>query len=439
MVKNDKKITNAWCMYDWANSVYSLVITTTIFPIYYNASTKSAFSSEIVDFFGIRITNTVLYSYSLSFSFLIIVVLSPLLAGIADYGGRRKFFMKIFAHLGAISCIMLFFFIGENIEWGIIFSVLASAGFAGSLVFYNSYLPVISTPDKFDMLSARGFSVGYLGSVILLVFNLVMISYPDIFGLENEAMASRISFLTVGLWWLGFSQITFYYLPKDEKSTKLAGNMVKKGYEEIKKVFFSLNDHFNLSRFLMAFFFYNMGVQTVIYLAALFGDVELKLSSDKLILTILIIQIVAIGGSYLFAKISQWKGNKFSLIVMVIIWILVCAYAFYLYTATQFFVLAFVVGLVMGGIQSLSRASYSKLIPRETKDPTSYFSFYDVVEKLSIVLGTFAYGFIEQLTGSMRNSTLALTTFFILGLIFLFMLKIPKTESGRTNIEHFGT
>jgi len=428
MQKNDKRIINAWCMYDWANSVYSLVITTTIFPIYYNAATKAAFSSEIVDFFGLEITNTVLYSYSLSFSFLIVVILSPLLAGIADYGGKRKFFMKTFAYMGGLSCIMLFFFIGDNVEWGIIFSILASAGFAGSLVFYNSYLPVIATPDKFDMVSARGFSLGYLGSVLLLVVNLAMITFPDTFHLSSDAMASRVSFLMVGVWWIGFSQITFRRLPNDKKGIALSVKMISSGYREIKKVFLSLKDHVNLSRFLAAFFFYNMGVQTVIYLAALFGDAELKLSSDKLIMTILIIQIVAIGGSYLFAKISQWRGNRFSLIIMVFIWLFVCGYAFYLYTALQFFILAFIVGLVMGGIQSLSRASYSKLIPEKSKDPTSYFSFYDVLEKLSIVIGTFAYGLIEQVTGSMRNSTLALASFFIIGLIFLFLLRIPRTR-----------
>jgi UMF1 family MFS transporter len=428
MQKNDKKVINAWCMYDWANSVYSLVITTTIFPIYYNAVTKNAFGSELVSFFGIKITNTVLYSYSLSFSFLLVAVLSPLLAGIADYGGKRKHFMKFFAYLGGLSCILLFFFNGYNIELGIIFSILASAGFAGSLVFYNAYLPVIATPDKYDFVSARGFSLGYLGSVLLLIFNLVMITYPDKFGLENESMASRISFLLVGFWWIGFSQITFYFLPKDTRQPGGIQSLVSRGYEEIKKVFIDLKKQVNLSGFLIAFFFYNMGVQTVIYLAALFGDVELGLSANSLILTIIIIQVVAIAGSYFFAKISQWKGNKYSLMLMVVIWMMICVYAYFMHSALQFYVLGFVVGMVLGGIQSLSRASYSKLIPQNTSDTTSYFSFYDVIEKLSIVLGTFAYGFIEQLTGSMRSSTLALASIFVLGLIFLALIKIPKTE-----------
>lgn len=429
MGKNIKAITNAWCMYDWANSVYSLVITTTIFPIYYNAVTTEAFGSNLVNFLGFQVTNTVLYSYSISFSFLIVFFVLPVLAGIADFGGKRKIFMKFFAYLGAASCASLYFFTGENIVTGILFSMLASIGFAGSLVFYNSYLPIITTPDRFDMVSARGFSLGYAGSVILLVASLIIVTFPNTFGFEDTTIASRFTFLIVGIWWAGFAQITFYYLPADNHGLSDLRILISKGYQEIRKVFAGLHKQKHLSRFLAAFFFYNMGVQTVIYLAALFGDAELHLSANSLIITILIIQIVAIAGSYLFAWISGKKGNKFSLVTMVVIWMFVCGFAFFIYTSVEFYILGFIVGMVMGGIQSLSRASYSKLIPKDTINTTSYFSFYDILEKLSIVIGTFAYGLIEQISGSMRNSTLALTIFFIIGLLFLLTLKIPSVKS----------
>ena len=425
---NNRKTINAWCMYDWANSVYSLVISTTIFPIYYNAVTKSAFDSELVEFFGFHIKNTVLYSYSISFSFLLIAILSPLLSGIADSGGKRKSFMKTFTFLGGISCIMLYFFTGKNIEFGIIFAVLASTGFAGGIVFYNAYLPSIASPDRYDIVSAKGFSMGYAGSVLLLVFNLISITYPSVLGLADESSASRLSFLLVGIWWIGFAQITFYHLPKDKKTLHTSTILIQRGYSEIIKVFKNLKKHRYLKTFLLSFFFYNMGVQTVIYMAALYGDSELGLSSESLIITILLIQIVAILGSYTFANLSNSKGNKFALIVMVIIWLLVCFYAYFVQTSVQFYTLGAVVGMVMGGIQSLSRASYSKLIPENSDEPTSYFSFYDVLEKLSIVLGAFSYGFIEQLSGSMRNSTIALSTFFIIGLVFLMLTQIPKTN-----------
>ena len=433
MVKNVKRVINAWCMYDWANSVYSLVITTTIFPIYYSATTKSAFGSEEVTFFGIDINNTVIYSYSLSISFLLVALISPILSGIADLGGKRKFLMKFFTYIGGVSCILLSLFNGKNIEYGILFSTVASIGFAGSIVFYNSYLPIIASEDKYDFVSARGFSLGYAGSVILLLISLVAVSKPELLGLEDSIIASKITFVLVGLWWIGFAQITFYYLPKDTTYDGSKIMLLQRGYAEIVKVFKSLHRYSSLARFLLAFFCYNMGVQTVIYMAALFGDKELGLSANDLIVTILIIQIVAIAGSFLFAKISGMKGNKFALLLMVFFWICICLFAYYISNTTQFFLLGTVVGLVMGGIQSLSRATYSKLIPYATESYTSYFSFYDVVEKLSVVLGTFAYGLVEQITGSMRNSTLALASFFVLGFLILLSVSIPFQELVKVN------
>ncbi|MDZ7608916.1 MAG: MFS transporter [Cyclobacteriaceae bacterium] len=425
MAKNIKRVINAWCMYDWANSVYSLVITTTIFPIYYASVTKIAFGSEGVIFFGIPVNNTVLYSYSLSFSFLLVALISPMLSGIADFGGLRKSFMKFFTYLGGLSCIMLAWFNGFNLEFGILFSTLASIGFAGSIVFYNAYLPIISTEDKYDRLSARGFAFGYGGSVILLICSLFVISNPDLIGLKDAGMASRLTFVLVGIWWIGFAQITFYYLPEDTRFKGSLNDLMNRGYAEIVRVFVSLRLYRSTARFLLAFLFYNMGVQTVIYMAALFGDKELGLSANDLIVTILIIQIVAIAGSYLFALISEWRGNKFALLFMIFTWLGVCIFAFFIRSSLQFFILGTIVGLVLGGIQSLSRATYSKLIPTTTVSYTSYFSFYDVVEKLSVVLGTLAYGLVEQITGSMRNSTLALAIFFVLGFLTLWSVAIP--------------
>lgn len=425
-LKNTKKVQNAWVMYDWANSVYSLVITSTIFPVYFNSVTKGLNVNHTVNFFGFEVVNTVLYSYSISFSFLIIALISPILSGIADASGKKLQFMKFFAYLGSISCIALFFFDGNNLEWGICFSVLASVGYAGSIVFYNAYLPEITTPDKYDLLSAKGFALGYVGSVILLVVNLLMIQFPSWFMLSDGGMAARYSFLITGLWWAGFAQIPFKILPQNPFGKDIKREFLLKGYQEIRKVWNEVKQIKVMYRFLASFFFYSMGVQTVMYLAATFGDKELGLPGDQLIITILIIQIVAIAGSYFFAFISKKYGNKQSLVIMVMIWVGICAGAYYVYTVYEFFALAFIVGFVMGGIQSLSRSTFSKLIPRNTTDHASYFSFYDVTEKLAIVLGTFSYGFIEQITGSMRNSALSLGIFFLVGLGFLLLVTIPK-------------
>lgn len=427
-IVNNKKIINAWCMYDWANSVYNLVITATIFPVYYNAVTSSEISDK-VSFFGFEMVNTVLYSWSLSFSFLLVAIVSPLLSGIADYSGKKKAFMRMFMLMGSTACMGLYFFDGNNLEFGIICAVLASVGYSGSLVFYNAFIPVISTPDKYDYLSARGFAMGYLGSIFLLILNLAMIQMPEMWGFTGDNAkgdATRFSFLLVGVWWIGFSMISFYFLPSNAENKPKDSRWLVKGYDEIRKVMRSLKDLPVLRKYLLAFFFWSAGVQTVMYLAASFGDKVLKMPGSKLIMTVLIIQLVGVAGSYVFAYLSKVRGNKFSLMVMVVIWIFICLAAYFVYTEYQFYMLAFTVGLVMGGIQALSRATYSKLIPLDTVDHTSYFSFYDVTYNISIVFGTLAYGFIEQVTGDMRNSVIGLMGFFLVGIVFLVFVKIPS-------------
>ncbi|RAU83386.1 MFS transporter [Pontibacter arcticus] len=422
MQKNDPTITRAWCFYDWANSVYSLVITSTIFPIYYSAVAKNTTTgSSIVPFFGFEVQSSVLFSYAVSASFLIIAFLSPFLTAIADYSGRKKMFMQFFCYLGALSCAGLYFFTRDTFTISVLFFILASVGYSGSIVFYNAYLPEIATEDQYDKLSARGFAMGYVGSVLLLIFNLAMIMQPGWFGIaaDNTSLPPRIAFLTTGIWWFVFAQYTFYHLPGNVYHLKPKGSWILNGVKELKKVLEQVKKLPALKRFLLAYFFYNMGVQTVMYVATIFGIEELKLPDDALILTILIIQLVAVAGAYSFAKLSGKYGNIKALIGGVVIWIGICIGAYYIRGETDFYVLAAVVGAVMGGIQALSRSTYSKFIPANTIDHASYFSFYDLTEKVSIVLGTLAYGLIAQLTGSMRFSVVALAVFFLVGLIFL--------------------
>lgn len=427
MIKNNPKTMNAWSFYDWANSVYALVITSTIFPEYYNRVTTSAGNDQVL-FLGFEITNTALYSYALSFSFLLISLLSPFLSGMADYSGKKKLFMKSFAYLGAFSSAMLYYFTGPNLEYGIVFVILASLGFSGSLVFYNGYLPEIATPDMHDRLSAKGFAWGYTGSILLLSFNLWMLLQPNTFGIaEGSDLPARISFLTVGIWWFGFSQVTFYYLPKNVYQRKPQGNLALQGLKELKKVWHQLRELPYLRYFLLAFFLYSMGLQTVMYLAPTFGAKEIGMPGNKLIISIMIIQIIAIGGAYVFSRLSGKIGNVPALIVMVSIWIFICIGAYFVYQAQGFYVLAAFVGLVMGGIQSISRSTYSKLLP-PTKDHASFFSFYDIAEKLAIVLGTASYGLIEDITGNMRNSIIALVIYFLAGLSVLLVLKRKQNE-----------
>ena len=422
-ILNNPKTVRAWYMYDWANSVYSLVITSSIFPIYYKAVTSTG-GDDLVQFFGYRVQNSVLYSYALSFSFLMVALILPFLSGVADYTGRKKAFMKFFVWLGSLSCIGLYFFDDVSmLWWGILCSILASIGYSGSLVFYDAFLPEIVTEDRYDATSARGYSMGYYGSVILMLLCLMLILNFDSFGFPSEGAATRFTFLLVGAWWIGFAMIPFSVLPENVHGRHPSGNIWLKGYREIARVWNSLKEYPDLKKYLIAFFFYNSGVQTVMYLATLFGTDVLHLESSKLILTILIIQLVGALGAWLFSRLSFNRGNQFAIGTMLIIWCGVCVSAYLIRTEYQFYLLATVVGMIMGGIQSLSRATYSKLMPEGTQDNASYFSFYDVTYNLSIVMGTFSYGLINQITGSMRNSALFLTLYFILGMILLVSIK----------------
>jgi MFS transporter, UMF1 family len=424
---NNKKIWNAWSMYDWANSVHNLVITTVIFPIYYHATAVGIDGGSTVKFFGFAVNNNSLYSFTISAAALVLVFLSPILTSIADYSGRRKLFMKFFCYLGAASCAYFYFFTKESLNSVMIAFGLSIVGWGGSIVFYNSYIPQIATEENFDKLSARGFVFGYIGSVILLITNLLMILKPEIFGLteadSKSGLTSRISFLTVGIWWFGFAQIPFYFLPKDN-SKKFELSWIKKGIKELRSVILEIRQNKILTKFLTAYFTYYLGVMTVIYVATLFAEDELKIPRDGLIATLLVIQLVAIPGSYLASYLSRKFGNSVSLRIQVFIWFLVPLGAYFTTTATQFYVIAGMVGLVMGGIQSLSRSTFAKLIPEDIKHTASYFSLYDILEKAAITTGTFIFGYLNAITGSMRTSILFLMVAFFLG--FILLMRVPS-------------
>ena len=416
---NDQRVINGWAFFDWANSAFALVITAAIFPAYFVAVTD-----DVINVLGIQMSNSSMYAYAISLSYLLIACFSPILSGIADYGGRRKFFLKFFTILGSTACLALYFFKGmDQLAFGTTAFMLAMIGFAGGLVFYNAFLPVIVTEDRYDRVSARGFSFGYIGSVILLVCNLVMIQFYDAFGFPDVGSATRFAFLTVGVWWIGFALIPFRRLPSDARNKETPG-LLYKGIQELQKVWRAVRQERNIKAFLFSFFAYSAGVQTVLFLAATFAEKELEFATAELILVVLLLQVVAILGAYAAALLSEWKGNKLAIITLLLIWISICLAGYFVQEKNQFYIIASAVGLVMGGIQSLSRSTYSKLIPEGTKDPTSYFSFYDVLEKVAIVLGTFSFGFIEQLTGSMRTSLLLLAVFFIIGLLLLTRVRV---------------
>ncbi len=423
--KGSKKILNAWAFYDWANSVYSLTIVSSIFPLFIGAYIKSM-NLDKINAFGVQLSHTALITYITALGFLIVSIISPILSGIADYKGNKKMFLRLFCYIGAFSCMGLYFFSLNYIYLSLTFYVTALVGFWGSLVFYNSYLPDIAFKEQQDAISAKGYSLGYIGSVLLLLINLAMIlSVPE----ENALSMMRFSFVLVGLWWFGFSHYTYRYLPDFTTSKKVTKDVFWKGLNELKLVWSQLQEQVKLKKYLFAFFIYSMAVQTVMLVASFFGENEIewkKNGVDKtmgLIISILIIQLIAVLGAYLTSYISKKIGNIKTLIIINFIWVAICVFAYFVISPIQFFITAGVVGLVMGGIQSLSRSTYAKFLP-ETKDTTSFFSFYDVSEKIGIVIGMAIFASVEVITGSMRNAILFLVVFFLFGLVLLF--KVPE-------------
>ena len=419
-----KKVVNGWAMYDWANSVYNLVITSTIFPAYYEAVTGDGNENTLIDKIKIgeyEFSNTALYNYILAFAFVIVAIMSPILSSIADYRGNKKQFLRFFCTMGSLSCASLYFFDSDHIIGGLVSVIIACIGFWSSLVFYNSYLPEIAAPGDRDRISAKGFMMGYIGSVLLQLICFVFVLKPELFGI-TVGKASQISFLLVGVWWVSFGWLAISRLPESKGVKGAHGkNLFTQGYKELHKVWLELKTQPLLKQFLFSFFFYNMGVQTIMLAATLYGKSELNIPTTNLIIAILIIQLVAIPGALLMAKMASKWGNFNTLMVAIVIWIGGCIMGYYLprNSVMPFYSLAIVVGFVMGGIQSVSRSTYSKLMP-ETHDTTSYFSFYDVTEKVAIVIGMFSFGFINEITGSQRNSVLALCIFFIIGFVLLY-------------------
>ena len=429
-----KKVINGWAMYDWANSVYNLVITSTIFPAYYEAVTgdgNDATANDTVILFGRAFVNTALYQYTLGVAFIIVAAMSPLLSSIADYKGNKKQFLFFFCTMGSIACSSLYFFDKNNIGYGLICLIIACVGFWSSLVFYNSYLPEIAAPEDQDRVSAKGFAMGYMGSVVLQLICFVFVLMPEKFGITG-GKAAQISFLLVGIWWWGFGQLALSRLPKGKSAEHKInkGNIFTSGYKELRIVWKQLSALPVLKRYLSAFFFYNMGVQTVMLAATLYGKSELNIPTTNLIIAILIIQLVAVPGAFLIARLSNKIGNFKALMFCTVFWMALCVVGYSLPKngINEFYLLAVLVGFVMGGIQSLSRSTYAKLMP-ETKDTTSFFSFYDVTEKIAIVIGMFSFGFINELSGSQRNSVLTLVVFFAIGFILLLLAEREQKQT----------
>ena len=430
-IKNDKKTIQGWAIYDWANSVFNLVITTAVFPPFF-----VAVAPELVDVFGMEIKSSALYSYAISFSYLILALGLVFLSGIADAGGLRKPFMKVATIVGGLACAGLFLFDNPDMTLtAVVLFILALVGFGVSLVFYNSYLPDIATPDQHDKVSAKGYTYGYIGSVILLLVILAMIQFKGALGFDTESMPIRIGFILVGVWWIGFGLYAIGRLPSDSKGTSTS-SLVADGMRELGNVGKQIFTDSNKVKFLCSYFFYIGGVNIVIYLASVFAKDELGFGSSELILLILLLQFLAAAGAFLFAYVSERSGNKLSLLIQLVIWVVICIAAYFVQGKINFYVIAVFVGLVFGGLQSLSRSTYSKMIDDPDIPLSSYFSFYQVVTYAGIFIGTLVFGLVEQMTQNMRYSILATSGFFILGLLILLSVHFSYNSKDKDVAEH---
>lgn len=423
MKSENKSVQRAWAFYDWANSAYSLVISTAVFPIYYEEVTSDV-QGNLFELGSFGFSNVATYNLVIGLSFLSIAVLSPYLSALADISGKKKIFMRRFILLGSFACISMYFFDGHSILWGLAGAFFASIGFSGSLVFYNAYLPEIAKVEDHDRLSAKGYMLGYIGSSLLLIVILVLIQNPSWLGMSTGAV-TRWSFVIVGFWWLLWSLYPLRVLPKNVYKRHIEKGWVTKAYNELISVFKIFRGMPRLGRFVLSFFFFSCGVQTTVFMATIFGKKELNMDSSQLIPTVLIIQFVAIGGAWMFAKLSEKVGNIKAIATSIVVWIGICVGAYFITEASQFMILGGFVGLVLGGIQSLARSTYSKMLP-DTQDHATFFSFYDVAEKLSTTVGMITIALVEVYTSDLRNMTLALTTFFVISLLVLFT--IPKSK-----------
>ncbi|MCI0921389.1 MFS transporter [Sphingobacterium rhinopitheci] len=434
--KNDQKLIRSWAMFDWANSAYNLVITSTIFPIYYITITSAKYTGkETVNFFGIEVINTVLSNYALAFAYLIMVLLLPFLSSFADANGKKLQVMKVFTYLGAIACMGLFFFKLDTLEWGIMCFTLAAMGYIGGVAVNNSYLPVIASADHQDRVSAKGFAYGYVGCVTIQLICFLFVLKPEWFNITDSSFPARLSFLLVGIWWLGFSMIPFAKLPNNNPSTHAQGiSVFSRVRSEFYSVWMQIKVNKGIKRFLPAYFFNSVGVQTIMVVATMFGQKELDLAQDSLIITIILIQLVAIAGAFMMSSLAKKLGNIVVLMIVTILWVGICISAYYLTSEAQFYGLAFMVGLLMGGIQSLSRSTYSKLLPSNMEDTTAMFSFYDITEKLGIVVGLVSFALIEQITFNIRLSAVSLSFFFILG--FILLIRMLKFNDSLKQVTH---
>ena len=414
-IENRREIVS-WMFYDWANSAFATVMMAAILPVYYSQVAASSLSANIASSY---------WGYTNTIAMIIIAFLSPILGAISDMKHIKLNFMKFFVFLGVMSSALLYFVKSGHWFLASVLYIIGRIGFSGGNLFYDSFLPHIAKEDKVDKISTLGYAWGYLGGGLLLAINLSMIMNPTIFGIEDPQLAPRISFISVGLWWAIFSIPIFKYVSEPQLKYKLVEkkNVILIGFRRVKQTLKEIRSFRQVFLFLLAFWFYNDGIGTIMVMAVIFGS-EIGIGQEHLIGAILTVQFLGIPFTILFGKLAQKITAKRAIYLGLIVYTLIAIGGYFMTSALHFWLLAIGVGMVQGGTQALSRSLFSQMTPKSKS--AEFFGFFDISQKFSGIVGPAIFGLIAYLAGSSRPSIFALIVFFIGGMFLLEKVRLPE-------------
>lgn len=432
-MKNDKKIIFGWCMYDWANSAYGTTVVAALLQIYF---ARAVVGEAGVSIAGQTFSATALWGYMLGASALVVFLCAPVLGAIADFSAAKKKFLVGFAYTGSLFATLLYFCTAGDVGLTILLFVGSQVCFVAANVFYDAFLPQIATPERLDAVSSRGYAFGYVGGGLQYAIALALVARHDVIGI-NEAMAARIGIGMAGIWWAGWTLFTVKFVKESRLGEGRGTGNAQLQWHDYLKIGISrtiatakkVRRFKHLTLFLIAYLVYNDGIHTVSTMATIYGTQELGLSTTVLMVTLLAVQIIAIGGALVFSRIANLLGTKRTIMLTLLLWSGVVTYAYFTQTATEFFLLGAVVGLVLGGSQALSRSFYGAMIPEEAS--AEFYGFYSVFSKFSATFGPLTFAFIAQVTGNARLSIISLMVFFIVGLVLLGFVDEEKAKVDR--------
>jgi UMF1 family MFS transporter len=410
----------AWAMYDLANSAYQTTIIAAVFPIYYNRVVAADLPSAQA---------TSRFAWATTIAILIVAIVAPLLGAIADYAAMKKKLLAVFLLIGTAACAAMFWIERGDWQLALVLFVIGNVGVAGSIVFYESLLPHLVAEDQLDRVSSAGYAIGYLGGGVLLAINLLMIMKPGLFGIPDAGVATRLTFVSVAIWWAVFAIPLFRHVPEParqlEADERPGANLVLTGWHRLRETLQELRRYREAFVMLIAFLLYNDGIQTMIRMATTYGS-EIGLPENAMITALLMTQFIGVPCAFAFGAVAERIGAKISIFIGLSVYAVITVLGYYMSTSTHFFILAILVGMVQGGTQALSRSLFASMIPRHKS--SEFFAFFSVFERYAGVLGPAVFAWVVGRSGSGRNAILSVLVFFVVGAIILAFVNV---DAGR--------